>query len=302
MNMLNTPSTKSIFAKPVKECFIAPEGFVVAATDFAALEDRVMGNLSNDENKKGVFTEGLDGHSLSAVYYYPDQIEGIVGKFGTNKEAAKLLKAVVDDEEHPRNKLAVAVRQAGKPISFGLAYGAYPPKVAASVKIPIAEAEALFNAYHNDLYPGVTRYREEYVLKTVLEEGYIHLGLGFRMYSDNPHNDIRTLNNGTCQFWSILTTLAINKLHQLIDKEGYSNDIFVTSTIYDSIYFVVRDSIPIIKWLNDTLIPVMEKDFMVDQEVKNSADLEIGPDWAHLHRLPINASEKEVKEVRKKWD
>jgi DNA polymerase I-like protein with 3'-5' exonuclease and polymerase domains len=300
-NMLNTPSTKSVFAKPVKACFIAPKGFIVAAIDYAALEDRVMGNLSGDVNKKGVFLEGLDGHSLSATYYFPERVRGIIGDFTDNKKAALKLKSIVDDDTHMNCTLAGAVRQDGKPISFGLAYGCFPPKVATSVKIPIAEAEALFNVYHEELYPGVTRYREDYVLVTAKENGYVHLGLGFKIYTDNPSNDIRTLNNGTCQFWSILTTLAINRLHQLIDKAGYENDIIVTSSIYDSIYFIVRDDTKIVKWLNNTLVPIMEQDFMIDQEVKNSADLEIGPDWSKLYTLPQYAEESQIIKVRGKW-
>lgn len=284
------PSTGSIFAKPIKQCFTAPPGFLIAAIDYAALEDRVMASLSRDPNKCGLFLEDLDGHSLSATYYYPGQVTNIIGPFSDNKHASKRLKQLVDEG----NKEAKEVRQDSKPISFGLAYGAYPKKVAATVKISIEEATTIFNAYHNELYPGITEYRENYVLPTTREYGRIHLGLGFYMKSDDPDHDIRTLNNGTCQFWSILTALTINKLHHLIDKAGYQNDILITSTIYDSIYLEVREDPTIIKWLNDNIIPIMTTDFMLNQTIKNEAQLEIGTSWADLHTLPIAASLEEI--------
>lgn len=59
--MLNAPSTGSIYAKPIKRCFVAPPGYVVFAIDYAALEDRVIASLTRDKNKCAVFTEGVDG-------------------------------------------------------------------------------------------------------------------------------------------------------------------------------------------------------------------------------------------------
>jgi len=168
--------------------------------------------------------------------------------------------------------------------------GAFPKKVANSIKIPIEEAEKIFNAYHNDLFPGITKFRESYVLPTTIEHGRCHLGLGFYIKSDDPERDIRTVNNANSQFWSLLTALAINKLHQQIDLMGYENDVVVTSTVYDSIYFIVRDDPTIIKWLNDVLVPIMVTDFMTDQIVHNEANLELGTSWADLIELPNNAS------------
>ena len=57
------------------------------------------------------------------------------------------------------------------------------------------EAETIFNNYHNVLYPGITKYREEYVLPTAKRDGELHLALGFKILTDNAERDIRTIAN-----------------------------------------------------------------------------------------------------------
>jgi len=295
-NMLNAPSTGSRFAKSVKKCFTAPPGTVILTADYSALEDRVIASLSRDTNKCDIFLKNLDGHSLNALGYFHDKIKALMPLTGDTPTDAMNFKKLVDEGNVEADKL----RQESKGPTFGLAYGAFPPKIAATLKIPIQEAEDIFNNYHNVLYPGITDYRENYVLPTAKREGEIHLGLGFTLKTDDADRDIRTLANATCQFWSILTALTINKMHQLIDKKGLENDVKVISTIYDSIYLEVTEDPVIIKWVNDNLISSMLVDFMENQTIRNEAESEIGYNWAEMVAIPNNASVEDVKKSLEK--
>jgi len=295
-NFTQLPSTGSIYAKPLKKCLTVPKGYVVYTADLNALEDKVIANLSGDVNKLSIFTEGLDGHSLNACGYFPERLEPILGKNTNNVEYVKsFMKGVAGG-----NKELKSIRQESKGPTFALSYGAYPPKIASSIKCSLEAATTIFDNYHNKLYPGISKYREEYVLPTVKEQGYIHLGLGCRLYASDADKSIRTLNNATVQFWSILTLLAINKLHSLIDEAGYQDDIKITATIYDSIYLQVKEDSKVIKWLNDNLIPLMTVDILKDTKVSNSAEGELGRNWGDLHSLINNASIEEIDDVLSK--
>ncbi len=287
-NLLNMPSTASVYAKPLKKAFVAPEGYFIYAVDLSALEDRVIANLSGDKNKINVFVEGLDGHSLNACGYFAEEVDEALGEFPDLVAKVKAFMKEVD----ANNKTIVSIRQKSKAPTFKLAYGGFPDAHKGGVI-----TNEIFDNYHNVLYPSITDYRENYVLKTAREQGYLHLGLGCRIYTDNPSQEIRTLNNATVQFWSILTLIAINEINYRAKQQGYEEDVIVHATIYDSIYFYVKQDAEIIKWLNDNIVEILCADFLEEQVVKNEAEGELGLNWADLFKIKNNASVEEIQEV-----
>ena len=83
-------------------------------------------------------------------------------------------------------------------------------------------------------------------------------------------------------------------MHQLIDEAGYSNDIIITSTIYDAIYAEIKADPVIIKWYNDNLIEVLTTQYLVTEVVHNEAAVDIGLDWANVYTLSNNATIDEI--------
>ncbi len=290
-NLLNLPSSGSIYAKPVKRCFTAEDGWIFYVVDLSALEDRVVANLSRDTNKCSIFLDGVDGHCLNSYYYFKEEIEAELPR-EDNEELITYIKRYYQAVEDG-NKTLKAIRQKSKQPTFGMSYGAFPKKLMMYLKCTIEEAQKVFDRYHNELYPGISEFRDT-VKQVAIEQGRIHLGLGCYMNTSDPEKEVRTIFNACSQFWSILTLLTINKMHHLIREKGYENDIKVVSSIYDSIYLHMKCDAELIKWVNDTIIPILTTDFLKDTIVSNEAEGEIGLNWYDTVKVHNNANIQEI--------
>ena len=296
-NMLNSPSSGSIYAKHVKRCFEAEWDHIFYTVDYGALEERIIANLSRDKNKCNIFLKGLDSHCLNSYNYWKDKVEAILPREDneSTEEYVVRYKKAVDDG----NKALKQIRSDSKPASFALNYGAMAKKLSSIIKCNLDEAEQLHYKFHNELYPQINEMLQR-VYSVATKTGRVHLGLGCYLHSNNPDKDIRSLFNACSQFWSILTLLSINKLRQAIEKAKLEDKVEIVSTIYDSIYLHVLDDNWTIKWVNDHLIPIMLKPPFEDMIVENEATGAIGYNWYDIVEIPNGATIKEIEDARKR--
>ena len=143
-NMQNIPS-HSRFGKIIKECFVAPDGFLFAGADFAALEDRIGAILSKDKNKTKEFLEGFDGHSVRALAFFPDDLPDL------DPEDVEQVNSI--ERDYPE------IRQNAKPISFLKQYGGGVGKIQQVLKCSKGRAQQISDAY-DELYVGFAKFAQ----------------------------------------------------------------------------------------------------------------------------------------------
>lgn len=54
------PATGTVWAKPFKKCFKAPDGFIFCGSDFSSLEDHISALLTKDPEKLKVYIPGIN--------------------------------------------------------------------------------------------------------------------------------------------------------------------------------------------------------------------------------------------------
>jgi len=293
-NLLNAPSG-SKYGKLIKHCFKARPGFIIGSSDHASLQGRTAANLTKDANLIRLYNDHIDMHSFHATRYWPEA-------FSDFEDTVEYYAEV--KHTHP------AERNRSKGPTFLMQFGGGVAKLAATLKCSVEEAEVIYNAYHNELYPDMKKYNER-VGQQALRDGFVELGLGLRLQcpSVRSHDKqtassaLRSVANATVQFWDVLTLIGIERFQQHIEEQGYVGKVIMHSTIYDSVYMEIAADTETIQWVNETLIPDMVQDYMDDQEVKLEANLDITAEegtWADLQELPNGDAKAEIKEILSK--
>jgi len=303
-NLQNLPSG-STYGKLVKSCFQAPPGWLFVGLDYASLEDRINTLLTKDPNKIKVYTDGFDGHSYRAVSYWKELFPNV----DPNDPAQ--VNAIVATEEGEK------LRGKSKAPTFLLTYLGTWMGLVVNCGFSEKEAKAIEANYHN-LYSVSTAW-----VKAKLEQasidGYVKLAFGLKLRtpilaktllgnSYTPRQasaESRTAGNAVSgQSWCLLLSRAAVELQERTIVSKHRLDVRPTSHIHDAAYFMIRDNLESLKWLNDNLVDCIswqDADEIRSDDVKLTGNLGIFyPNWANEVELPNYSDYRELLNVCKK--
>lgn len=330
INMQTIPSG-SKYGKMIKKLFIAPDGFLMAGSDFSALEDRLMANASQDPNKIAIFTSGIDGHCMNATAYFKDQMVDIIDKLekvDTNTKFYQIelenekieyvyeeqlndyqfkAKKEISKEEFKKQvinsvkKKYPELRQAGKSYTFGLNY----LKSRESFEDP-----SIYDNYWS-LYSKVDDYNKR-IISQAKQQGYlVSRYSNLRIWLPDIKSSIRHIRekaervavNFSIQSGNFFTLKAIHCFQKWIEKNNLIKEVKIVNTIHDAIYLYIKNDLEIIERVNRELIECMVSDYNnrnYDKVlVPLEAELDIGHNMAEIITLPNNITQKEIEEKLK---
>ncbi len=150
-NLQNIP-IRTELGRQVRRAFIAPHGSQLISADYSQVELRILAHIAQDPGLLEAFARGEDIHAATA---------------------ARLYKIPID-------QVTPAMRQHGKTMNFGIAYGITDYGISARSEMSQAEARQLIDSYFTQ-FARVKEYIEV-TKQQAREQGYVQTLLGRRRY------------------------------------------------------------------------------------------------------------------------
>lgn len=298
-NLMQLPSSGTKYSKPIKQCFQAPDGWIMVGADFNALEARVDALLTKDPNKIKIYTQGYDSHSAAAITYWPDKMPDIDPN---NVNSVNSIK-----DKYPQ------LRQASKAVSFSSLYGGTYHTLMKNSGFSEEEAKLIEQRYHAN-YQVSDQWKAQ-KLQEASKCGFATVAFGLKVRTpilkktilntdSTPYEALaegRTVGNSLGQSFCMLTNRAANEFMERVYKSDHKYSIKPIAQIHDAIYLLIKAEAPVLRWVNQHLIECMEwqkLDEIKHDEVKLGAELSVFyPTWADEHTIPNRASYSYVKEL-----
>lgn len=290
-NMQNLPSTGSRYAKTIKKMFVAPPGWLFVGLDFNSLEDMISALTTKDPNKLRVYTDGYDGHSLRAFYYFGNMMPDIVETVESINSIQKKYKPLRQDSKAP---------------TFALTYQGTYRTLMVNCGFSEEKAKAIEAAYHV-MYEVSDKWVQD-KLAEASRVGYVTVAFGLRVRTpmlkqcvlgtkNTPYEAVaegRTAGNALGQSYGLLNSRAYMAFMREVRASPYRHDIKLCAQIHDAGYMLIRDDVNLVRWVNETLtrhaqwqeLPEIQHD-----TVKLGGNLSIFyPSWADELTIPNGAT------------
>jgi DNA polymerase-1 len=300
-NLQNLPSSgatkkKKYYAKLIKQCFRAPKGWLFVGLDFSSLEDRISALTTKDSQKLKVYTDGYDGHCLRAFSYFKEKMPGIEDTVSSINSIADLFPDQRQDSKVPTFLLTYQGTYIGMMAKCGF------------TKIVAMQIEQRYHELYKESDAWVAAKLDE-----ASKVGYITGAFGLRVRTPLLHQVIRgnsstpyeaeaegrTAGNALGQSWGLLNTRANAAFMRTVRAGPYRLDIRPISQIHDAGYYLVRDDVDALEYLNTHLVkevewqdhPAIEHDV-----VKLGGELALyHPSWADEIKIKNGASQQDMR-------
>lgn len=294
-NLQNLPS-KGRWAKKVKACFRAPPGWLFVGLDFDSLEDRISALTTKDPNKLKVYTDGFDGHCLRAYSYFGDKMPDIDP---TSVKSINSIKKRYPDE-----------RQESKTPTFLLTYGGKHFGIVDKMGWPIEKAMEVEAKYH-ELYQVSDQWVADRI-EQATKDGYVTVAFGLRVRTPLLEQSIlgtkrtlkeaegegRTAGNALGQSWCLLNSRASVDFLRGVRSSKYSTDIRPCAHIHDAQYFLIRDNMYTLLYVNEHLVNAVnwqDHPDIAHPEVHLGGEVSVFyPTWAEEMVIPNGATQDVV--------
>ena len=227
-NMQQIPSDNTF-----RNCFITQPGWVFVSSDYSSQELNVIAYGSQDPVWLDALTRGMDLHGVCADLVFEDKWR--------------------DADDDTRKKLRTQI----KAINFGLAYGMGPFKLADTLQISKAEAEALIEKYFTE-FPNIRDFLQK--LGTFgTRNGYITTFKPFkrRRWFDSWYPKMYNDRSMMTEFGSIeraskntpiqgssadMTKLALVYIHREIEASWHGS-VKIVMTVHDQIDTICKEEV-----------------------------------------------------------
>lgn len=169
-----------------------------------------------------------------------------------------------------------------------------------------------------DSYHKMYQVADAYVLdkiKQASKDGYVTVAFGLRLRTpilsqvlmnneSTPYeaqSEARTAGNALGQSYGMLNNRAAIEFQERTLASKYRLSIRPIAHIHDASYYLVRDDLSTVQWVNDNLIECMAWQDLPDIQhptVKLGGALDIFyPTWAQAVTLPNHATKQEIREL-----
>ena len=314
-NLQNIPSTGTQYAKLIKACFQPPlatvkgsaQDWIFVGADYASLEDRISALLTKDPNKLAVYTDGYDGHCLRAYYYFKEHMPDITAELEAGHDRVRTINSI--EQRYPK------LRQHSKGPTFALTYMGTWRTLEKTFGLKRAVAQAIEDNYH-ELYEVSDKWVMDR-LEEASRKGYIELAFGLRLRTPllqkvvfnshsmpfQAHQEMKTAGNALGQSYGLLNSHSANLFMQRVWNSKFRHDILPCMQVHDSQYYMVRNTLECLKWVNDNLIECMEWNQLKPIQhptVHLGATLELYHEsWAEKISIPNRASIGDIRRLIK---